>query len=109
MDVWALAGAGATAGVVAKTATAPLERVKMLLQVQAMATRAAAEQLAVAGGAQLAVPATVRPQQYRGIWGTLTRVLRTEGGRALFQGNGALPPPRSLPASQPSASFSDFL
>ena len=76
--------AGAAVGVVAKTATAPLERVKMLLQVQAMA---APSSTVVASGS--AHPHNLRLQYRGGILGTLVEVARAEGPRALFQGNGA--------------------
>ena len=74
-----LGGGGAIAGIVSKTATAPLERVKMLLQVQAMTSR---QPVAGSAGA-----AAVR--RYSGIWGTLSTVAQTEGMAALWQGNRA--------------------
>ena len=68
-----LAGAGAVGGIVAKSATAPLERIKMLLQVQAMAIRA---------------DATTEPK-YRGIVGTFRVLWREEGFFGMLKGNGA--------------------
>ena len=63
--------AGAMAGAVAKTATAPLERLKILFQVQGMR------------GADLAAP------KYTGIAQAFSTVVREEGALALWKGNGA--------------------
>lgn len=57
--------AGATAGAVTKTLTAPLERAKILLQVQRGAN-----------------------PLYRGAWGTLRRVVAEEGTLALWKVSG---------------------
>ena len=70
--------AGGGAGAITKTSTAPLERVKILLQVQAMARGTAADGAAAAG-----------VSKYRGIVGTFTTVVREEGARSLWKGNGA--------------------
>jgi len=59
---------GGVSGVVTKTLTAPLERVKLLLQLQGM---------------------TGAPPKYRGILHTLRVTLREEGVRGWFKGNGA--------------------
>jgi hypothetical protein len=64
--------AGGLAGAVSKTLTAPLERVKILLQIQGM-------RVAEPGAAP----------RYRGVWSTLAAVVREEGPRALFKGNGS--------------------
>eukprot|EP00798_Chlamydomonas_sp_ICE-L_P030784 gene30784-35825_t len=59
------------AGAIAKTSVAPLERVKILLQVQSMGSVPPAE-------------------QYKGLYDALQRIPQLEGGwRALFRGNGA--------------------
>lgn len=60
--------AGALSGCVTKTAVAPLERAKILLQMQAM---------------------SLEPGKYRGIWHALRSVYATEGLRGLWKGNGA--------------------
>lgn len=62
---------GALAGVVAKTATAPLERIKILMQIQGMQKTASG------------VP------KYLGVGHALQLVIREEGFRALYKGNGA--------------------
>jgi hypothetical protein len=58
--------AGALSGAVTKTSTAPLERAKILLQVQGSAGK-----------------------QYRGVGGTLRTIVAEEGFLGLFKGNGA--------------------
>jgi len=63
--------AGAGAGAVAKTATAPLERIKILFQVQGMR------------GSDLVAP------KYTGIVQATGVVLKEEGFLALWKGNGA--------------------
>lgn len=58
-------------GAIAKTAVAPLERIKLILQVQSLSS----------------VP---KDQQYRSLLDALRRIPREEGGlRALYRGNGA--------------------
>lgn len=65
-----LACAGGS-GAIAKTAVAPLERVKILLQVQQMSK----------------LPTSDR---YKGVWDALKRIPQREGGiKALYRGNGA--------------------
>lgn len=59
---------GATAGAVSRSFTAPLERVKVLLQVQDLGT---------GGGAR-----------YEGVSGSLRRIWAEEGWRGMFRGNG---------------------
>jgi len=62
--------AGAGSGVINKTAIAPLERIKILYQVQGM------------------MPADV-PRKYKGIMQTLSAVYREEGLKGWYRGNGA--------------------
>ena len=63
--------AGACAGTVTKTATAPLDRIKVLLQVQAMS------------------PDAKVATKYSGIVGSVRQVLGEEGVLALWRGNWA--------------------
>jgi len=60
--------AGGIAGACARTATAPLDRVKILMQTQ---------RLTSGGGAD----------KYTGLWQALTRVVREDGVRGYFRGN----------------------
>ncbi len=83
--------AGGLSGAVSKTLTAPLERVKILLQIQGMR--------AVAPGA--------RPH-YRGVWSTMATVAREEGLLALFKGNGSNVL-RIVPVYALKFSFNDLL
>lgn len=71
--------AGGFSGIVTKTSTAPLERVKILLQLQGMALKQRQP------AASTAPPAL----KYRGIWHTLMTTLQEEGLRGWFKGNGA--------------------
>ncbi len=64
-----LMAAGACAGTVTKTFTAPLDRIKVLLQVQAMS------------------PDEKVASKYNGIVGSVQQVLREEGFLALWRGN----------------------
>ncbi len=59
--------AGGMSGVLTYTVIAPLERVKLLLQIQGMRGSG----------------------KYHGVLGTLVTVLKEEGIRALWKGNGA--------------------
>jgi hypothetical protein len=59
--------AGGASGAITKTATAPLERVKILLQLQGMKKQG----------------------KYRGIMHTLRTIVKEEGWVGLFKGNGA--------------------
>ncbi|PIK40833.1 putative ADP,ATP carrier protein [Apostichopus japonicus] len=61
--------AGGTAAAISKTAVAPIERVKLLLQVQAASKQIAAD------------------QQYKGIIDCFGRVTREQGFRSLWRGN----------------------
>ena len=76
--------AGGVSGVVTKTSTAPLERVKILLQLQGMEANKKVKPDPVSG---VAIPKT--QLKYRGIWHTLITVYREEGVRGYFKGNGA--------------------
>jgi len=61
--------AGGTAGGVAKTVTAPIERVKILLQLQAVSTQIA------------------KDQQYKGIMDCFRRVAKEQGVSSFWRGN----------------------
>jgi solute carrier family 25 phosphate transporter 23/24/25/41 len=60
--------AGGTAGACARTATGPLDRVKILMQTQHLTS----------GGA---------PDKYRGLWQGLVRVAREDGVKSYWRGN----------------------
>lgn len=64
--------AGGTAGAVARTATAPLDRIKLLFQVQAVASSG------------------TTPAAYTGIIQAASKILREEGFLAFWKGNGML-------------------
>jgi Mitochondrial carrier protein len=68
--------AGFASGMVTKTAIAPLERVKVLLQVQGMMLERASS-------------SSLKEVKYRGAWNTLRLVASEEGVAALWKGNGA--------------------
>jgi hypothetical protein len=75
---WHKLVAGGCAGAVSRTLTAPLERVKLVLQVQ---------QVQMAGGEAVAAPsATARP--FRGVLDALRRLTIEQGVRSLWRGNG---------------------
>lgn len=63
--------AGGVAGCIAKTATAPIERVKLLIQTQASNPRIVSGEVAA----------------YSGTVGTLRRIVREQGARSLWRGN----------------------
>jgi len=63
--------AGGASGAITKTAVAPLERIKILLQVQGMKN------------------SDVKHFKYRGIVGSMRTVVQDEGFLALYRGNGA--------------------
>jgi solute carrier family 25 (mitochondrial phosphate transporter), member 23/24/25/41 len=62
--------AGGSAGAIARTATAPLDRIKLLFQVQAVPT---------SGTSSTA---------YTGVWQAASKIAREEGLRAFWKGNG---------------------
>jgi hypothetical protein len=63
--------AGGVAGAVSKTLTAPLERVKILLQIQGMRGSGSEKHYT------------------RGVFGTMLQVVKEEGALSLFKGNGS--------------------
>eukprot|EP00899_Mesostigma_viride_P018841 jgi/Mesvir1/26959/Mv20677-RA.1 len=65
-----LLGAGGMAGAVARTCTAPLDRIKLLFQVQHLGQ----------GG--------MGSQSYTGVWQAASKIFREEGVRAYWKGNG---------------------
>eukprot|EP00877_Chromochloris_zofingiensis_P005196 jgi/Chrzof1/14678/Cz09g11230.t1 len=62
--------AGGTAGAIARTATAPLDRIKLLFQVQAVASSGTSA------------------NAYTGVWQAASKILREEGFLAFWKGNG---------------------
>lgn len=70
MDGWRMFLAGGAAGACARTATAPLDRIKLLFQVQAVPT------------------AGISGTAYTGVGQAATKIFREEGVRAFWKGNG---------------------
>jgi hypothetical protein len=75
--------AGAASGIVTKTAVAPLERVKILKQLEGMVARAAA------GTVSDEARARARAFHGAGVGQSVARIVREEGVRGLWKGNGA--------------------
>ncbi|EIE27681.1 mitochondrial substrate carrier protein [Coccomyxa subellipsoidea C-169] len=71
LPIYRLFLCGGFSGAIARTATAPLERIKLLSQVQAIAAAASS-----------------RPAVYKGIGPTAAKIYREEGLRAFWKGNG---------------------
>ena len=70
LDSSRMFAAGGTAGAVARTASAPLDRIKLLFQVQA-------------------VPSSgTSATAYTGVWQAASKIMREEGVRAFWKGNG---------------------
>lgn len=70
LDSSRMFAAGGTAGAIARTATAPLDRIKLLFQVQA-------------------VPSSgTSATAYTGVWQAASKIMREEGVRAFWKGNG---------------------
>ncbi len=69
--------AGGGSGAITKTAVAPLERVKILLQVQGMSVKTSGKRIAAAD------------LKYHGVVGTMKTVTKEEGLLSLYKGNGA--------------------
>mmetsp|Transcript_21346 Transcript_21346/g.69102 ORF Transcript_21346/g.69102 Transcript_21346/m.69102 type:complete len:330 (+) Transcript_21346:1499-2488(+) len=73
LDGSRMAAAGAGAGIIARTATAPFDRVKLLFQVQAVAAT---------GGSAL------KADSYTGLGQATMKILREEGVLSFWKGNG---------------------
>lgn len=86
--------AGGSAGAFTKTCVAPLERAKILLQVQGISCEKGTK---------------IYPSQlkYRGLFGTMLKVVREEGIFALYRGNGANVL-RVIPVYALKFTFNDF-
>ena len=70
--------AGALAGATSKTLLAPLDRLKLVVQLRGSLSSSSSSTAAVAGSEQ---------QQYNGPWRALSKIIREEGFWALWRGN----------------------
>lgn len=76
------------AGCASRTAVAPLERLKILFQVQDYLSQEKAV-ASTAGGKFTGAVAAAAPPKYNGVWRSLRRIGAEEGFRGYFRGNGA--------------------